>query len=97
MQEVCRELVRQLVSRIAFARQRKGRSIYNFGKFVNNMINRKFFILQKFIGQHKGGSKNCFSQVKASLGCEWRLRRTQRISSARVAMAAGTRSASLTW
>jgi hypothetical protein len=54
--------VRQLVSQIAFASQRKGRSIYDFGEFVKSFDQQKIL---HFIGQHKGGSKNCFSQVKA--------------------------------
>jgi hypothetical protein len=48
-QEVHRELVQQLLARIVFARQRKCRSMYDFGKFVNYLIHRKFFSLQKLV------------------------------------------------
>jgi hypothetical protein len=42
MQEACWKLIRQLLARVVFARQRKCRSIYDFSKFVNYLICRKF-------------------------------------------------------
>ncbi len=44
MEEVYRELVQQLQYHIVFARQRKSCSIYDFGKFFDYLINRKFSI-----------------------------------------------------
>jgi hypothetical protein len=56
MMGVCRRSAGSSSVRIVFAWQRKSRTIYDFGKFFDNLINRKFFVLKKFIGQHKGGS-----------------------------------------
>jgi hypothetical protein len=47
-----------------FARQRKCRSVNDFGKFVGYLIHRKFFNLPKLIWQNKGHSINSFSWGK---------------------------------
>jgi hypothetical protein len=72
-----------------FAKQRKGKSIYDFGNFFDNLINRKFFILQKFIGHTRGTPKTASAGERpvSFLGSERRPRRTQGISSAQAAAA----------
>jgi hypothetical protein len=37
------------------------------GKIFDNRIKINFFIFQKFIRQHNGSAKNCFSQGKTSV------------------------------
>jgi hypothetical protein len=60
------QLAGQLGDRIV-PRQRNSRNIQGFGKIFDNRINRNFFILQKFIRQHNGSTKSCFSQGKTSV------------------------------
>jgi hypothetical protein len=50
-----------------FARKRKCRSIYDFGKFGNDLIYSKFLNLQKLIWQNKGHTINCFSWGKTDV------------------------------
>ncbi len=65
-EEVAWQLVRQLGARIV-PRQRNSRNMQGFRKIFNNSINWHFFILQKFIRQHNGSTKNCLSRVKTSV------------------------------
>jgi hypothetical protein len=70
-----------------FARQRKCSSIDDIEKFVNYLIYRKLFNLQKFIWQNKGtpSTASAGERPVSSLRCDLRLRRTQGISSVQVA------------
>jgi hypothetical protein len=48
-------------------RQGRSRGIPGFWKIFDNRINREFFILQAFIGQHNWSAKNCLSRGKTSV------------------------------
>jgi hypothetical protein len=48
-QEVCWQLIWQLLARVVFAKQRKCRSIYDLIKLVKDLIYIKFLTLQKLI------------------------------------------------
>jgi hypothetical protein len=60
------QLAGQLGARIV-PRQRNSKNIQGIRKIFDNRINRNFFILQKFIRQHNGSAKNCFSRGKTSV------------------------------
>jgi hypothetical protein len=62
--EVPRELLRQLAARVVLARQRKNRSIYDFGKNFRNLILGQLSHMQK---QGQGGAKNCLCRGKTSV------------------------------
>ncbi len=66
-QQLIWQLGRQLGTGIV-AGQGKSRSIQNFFfEFLDNLIDRKFISLQKFVGQDNWSTKNCLSRGKTSV------------------------------
>jgi hypothetical protein len=67
VEEVSWQLLRQQVTRIMLARERKSRRIQSLKKKFFNVVNRNLFSMQKLIWQDYWSSKNCLSKGKNSV------------------------------
>jgi hypothetical protein len=78
-EEVGWQLLRQQVTQIMLARERKSSSIQSFQKKFRNVVNRNFFSMEKLIWQDNWSSKNCLSRGKTSV-FPWLCTKSQGVS-----------------